>query len=118
MLQAITTGSATTIAEALLIGFLIGAQREVSQGEGHPGVRDFVLIALIGAVCGLLQNPWLIAASLLSVTAMLAVFYFQVRQRSGITTEMAALATYCLGFLAASPDNKLGAPLAIGISIV
>jgi uncharacterized membrane protein (DUF4010 family) len=108
----------TAIAEALLIGFLIGAQREASQGEGHPGVRDFVLIALIGAVCGLLQNPWLIAASLLSVTAMLAVFYFQVRQRSGITTEMAALATYCLGFLAASPDNKLGAPLAIGISIV
>jgi len=81
-------------------------------------VRDFVLIALIGAVCGLLQNPWLIAASLLSVTAMLAVFYFQVRQRSGITTEMAAVATYCLGFLAASPDNKLGAPLAIGIAIV
>ena len=108
----------TAIAEALLIGFLIGAEREASQGEGHPGVRDFVLIALIGALCGLLQNPWLIVASLVSVTAMLGVFYFQVRQRSGITTEMAALATYCLGFLAASPDNKLGAPLAIGISIV
>jgi len=110
--------AATAIVEALLIGFLIGAQREASQGEGHPGVRDFVLIALIGAICGLLQNPWLIVASLVSVTAMLGFFYFQVRQRSGITTEMAALATYCLGFLVASPDNKLGAPLAIGISIV
>ena len=40
--------AATAIAEALLIGFLIGVQREASQGEGHPGVRDFVLIALIG----------------------------------------------------------------------
>ena len=47
-----------------LMGFLIGAQREASQGEGHPGVRDFVLIALIGAVCGLLQNPWLTVAAL------------------------------------------------------
>ena len=55
-------GSMISIAEALLIGFLIGAQREASQGDGHPGVRDFVLIALIGAICGLLQNPWLTAA--------------------------------------------------------
>ena len=118
MLQAINTGTATTIAEALLVGFLIGAQREASQGEGHPGVRDFVLIALIGAICGLLQNPWLIAASLVSVTAMLGAFYFQVRPRAGITTEMAALATYCLGFMVASPDARFGAPLAIGIAIV
>jgi uncharacterized membrane protein (DUF4010 family) len=114
----ITLEAITVISEALLIGFLIGAQREASQGEGHPGVRDFVLIALIGAVCGLLQNPWLTVASLASVTAMLGVFYFQVRQRSGITTEMAALATYCLGFLAAGPNVRYGAPLAIGISIV
>ncbi len=118
MLQAITTGTVTTIAEALLVGFLIGAQREASQGEGHPGVRDFVLISLIGAICGLLQNPWLIAASLVSVTAMLGAFYFQVRPRAGITTEMAALATYCLGFMVASPDPRFGAPLAIGIAIV
>jgi uncharacterized membrane protein (DUF4010 family) len=110
--------SVVAIAEALLIGFLIGAQREASQGEGHPGVRDFVLIALIGGICGLLQNPWLTAASLLAVTTMLGVFYFQVRQRSGITTEMAAVATYCLGFLAASPGTEHGEPLAIGISVV
>jgi uncharacterized membrane protein (DUF4010 family) len=106
------------IAEALLIGFLIGAQREASQGEGHPGVRDFVLIALIGAVCGLLQNPWLTVAALASVTAMLAAFYFQVKPRTGITTEMAALTTYCLGYLAASPVNPLGEQLAIGLAIV
>ena len=110
--------SMISIAEALLIGFLIGAQREASQGDGHPGVRDFVLIALIGAICGLLQNPWLTAASLLSVVAMLGAFYFQVRPRTGITTEMAALATYCLGFLAASPAVEYGNSLAIGLAIV
>lgn len=118
MPAAITPEALAAIAEALLIGFLIGAQREASQGEGHPGVRDFVLIALIGAICGLLQNPWLTVASLVSVTAMLGAFYFQVRPRAGITTEMAALATYCLGFMTASPDARFGAPLAIGVSIV
>lgn len=111
-------GPIVVLAEALLIGFLIGAQREASQGDGHPGVRDFVLIALIGAICGLLQNPWLTAASLLSVVAMLGAFYFQVRPRTGITTEMAALATYCLGFLAASPAVEYGNSLAIGLAIV
>lgn len=106
------------VVEALLIGFLIGAQREASHGEGHPGVRDFVLIGLTGAICGLLQNAWLTVAALLSITAMLAVFYFHVRERTGITTEMAAVATFTLGFLVATPGNPLGAPLAVGTAVV
>lgn len=106
------------IIEALLIGFLIGAQREASHGERHPGVRDFVLIALTGGVCGLLQNPWLTVASLLSLTALLGVYYFHIRERTGITTEVAAVATFALGFLVATPENPLGAPLAIGTAVV
>ncbi|MCS6951388.1 MAG: MgtC/SapB family protein [Bryobacterales bacterium] len=107
-----------SVVEALLIGFLIGAQREASHGEGHPGVRDFVLIGLTGAICGLLQNAWLTVAALLSITAMLAVFYFHMRERTGITTEMAAVATFTLGFLVATPGNPLGAPLAVGTAVV
>ena len=106
------------IIEALLIGFLIGAQREASHGERHPGVRDFVLIALTGGVCGLLQNPWLTVAALVSLTALLGVYYFHIRERTGITTEIAAVATFALGFLVATPDNPLGAPLAIGTAVV
>jgi uncharacterized membrane protein (DUF4010 family) len=106
------------VVEALLIGFLIGAQREASHGEGHPGVRDFVLIGLTGAICGLLQNAWLTVAALISITAMLGVFYFHVRERTGITTEMAAVATFTLGFLVATPGNPLGAPLAVGTAVV
>jgi uncharacterized membrane protein (DUF4010 family) len=109
--------AATAIAESLLIGFLIGAQREASHGERHAGVRDFVLIALVGAICGLLQAPWLTVAALFSIAALLAVFYFHVGERTGITTEMAAVATFCLGYLTATPDNPLGALLAIGTAI-
>ena len=78
--------AATAVGEALLIGLLIGAQREVSQGEGHPGVRDFVLVALVGAVCGLLETPWLTAATLISLTALLCVFY--LRGRVGKATQI------------------------------
>jgi uncharacterized membrane protein (DUF4010 family) len=109
--------AAKAIAEALLIGFLIGAQREASHGERHAGVRDFVLIALVGAVCGLLQAAWLTVAALFSIAALLTVFYFHVGERTGITTEMAAVATFCLGYLTATPDNPLGAQLAIGTAI-
>jgi len=106
-------------AEALLIGFLVGAEREASheEGERQPGVRDFILIALVGAVCGLLQNPWLTVAALVSVAGLLAVFHFQVADRSGITTEMAAVATFCLGYLAASPFAA-GHQLAVGLTLV
>jgi uncharacterized membrane protein (DUF4010 family) len=104
----------TAIGEALLIGFLIGAQREASQGEGHPGVRDFVLIALIGAVCGLLENAWLTAAALISVTALLGIFYVRGPERSGITTELAAVIAYALGFLTTTTLSRL----AVGTAVV
>jgi uncharacterized membrane protein (DUF4010 family) len=107
-------GAATAVGEALLIGFLIGAQREVSQGDGHPGVRDFVLIALVGAVCGLLEIPWLTAATLISVTALLCVFYLHGRERSGITTEVAAVTAFCLGYLTTTPLSRM----AVGVAIV
>jgi uncharacterized membrane protein (DUF4010 family) len=111
-------GPLRAIIESLLIGFLVGAQREASHGERHAGVRDFVLIALVGAISGLLQNAWLTVAALISITVLLSVYYFHIAERSGITTEMAAVATFCLGFLVAAPNNPLGEPLAIGTAIV
>jgi uncharacterized membrane protein (DUF4010 family) len=108
------SAAVTAIAEALLIGFLVGAQRESSQGEGHPGVRDFVLISLAGALCGLLGNAWLTAAALISVTALLGVFYLRGRERSGITTEIAAVTAYVLGLLTTTPLSRL----AVGVAVV
>jgi uncharacterized membrane protein (DUF4010 family) len=80
-------------------------------------VRDFVLIALVGAVCGMLEMPWLTAAALLSITALLGIFLFRVRKATGITTEMAAVTTFCLAFLTAAPSLPHGSALAIGVTI-
>lgn len=100
--------------QALLIGFLIGAERESALGERHPGMRDFILVSLVGAITGLLGQVWLAVAALVSIALLLAVFHYQIPERAGITTEMAAVATFFFGFLTTTPH----ASLAIGMAIV
>lgn len=112
------------LASALLVGLLVGAQREEAGGDEHPGLRDFVLVTLAGGVCGLLESLWLDAAALVSIAAIFTVFHYENREkRGGITTELAAIAAFLLAMIASSPKfNSGGAawgrPLAIGVTIV
>ena len=109
-----------SIAEALLIGLLVGAQREAQAdaGENQAGLRDFILVALAGGICALLQSPWLTVATLLSMVALVGILHITAQKRTGITTEIAVVVTFCLGYLTAVPGYPLGAPLAIGVTVV
>jgi uncharacterized membrane protein (DUF4010 family) len=117
-----------SLAGALLIGLLIGGQREAIHREaGHhdpgfctpPGLRDFLIVALAGGVCGMLGTPWLTAPALISITALFAVFHYEERlQRRGITTELAAVSTFALSYLAASPVPSFAEPMAIGATLI
>ena len=109
-----------SIGEALLIGLLVGAQRETQAdaGENQAGLRDFILVALAGGICALLQSPWLTAAALLSIVALVGILHITAQKRTGITTEIAVVVTFCLGYLTAAPGYPMGAPLAIGVTIV
>lgn len=120
MLPALTvTIAIEAIASALLIGVLIGAQREAAGGAEHPGLRDFLLVALAGGICGVLGNPWLDAAALLVIGAVFAVLHYEDREkRTGITTELAAAATFLLALLAASYQYSFARPLAAGTAIL
>jgi uncharacterized membrane protein (DUF4010 family) len=112
------TDSAAHLAAALLVGALVGAQRETTPGD-HPGLRDFLLIGLAGGVIGLLGNPYLAAAGLLSTAGLLVVFHYEDREkRAGITTELAGVATFVLALLAASAQIHLGEPIALGTAIL
>ncbi len=110
-----------SIAEALLIGLLIGMQREGIQQPTvwrRAGVRDFVLIAVSGGICGVLQISWLSAAALMAITVLVAAFAYKVADpHAGVTTELATVVTFCLGFLTAYPAFPAGSLLAIGTTI-
>lgn len=108
----------TALAEALLIGLLIGVQRETIQGDRRPGLRDFLVIALCGGVCGLLQQPALTVSALAAAVVFATIYYLRAVERSGITTEFTLLATFLLAYLTAVPSFKEGSPLAIALTIV
>ncbi len=117
---------AWNFATALLIGALIGIERERhKQRQEHPeiaGLRTFVLVALFGALSGwvglVLATPWILAAGLVAITAfVLAGYVLSVRLNPdglGLTTEMAAIATFLLGALATLGQREL----AVGIGVI
>jgi uncharacterized membrane protein (DUF4010 family) len=94
---------------ALFIGALVGIEREqkkaLTRDVGLGGIRTFILVAMAGAVAGWLSDqlasPWIFAASLVIVAALvLAGYVLTVKAGSaspGLTSEIAALVVYLLG---------------------
>lgn len=111
-----------SVAEALLIGLLVGAQRESSrredgEDESRPGLRDFMVVAAAGAVCGLQQSAALTAVAGLGVLAILLLSKLRAA-KAGMTTELAGIAVFCLCYVTTSPDFKAGEPTAISIAVI
>lgn len=95
------------MAIAVFLGLLVGMQREWTAHK-PVGLRSFALIGTIGGVIGLLaadQGAWIVATGLIAVSAaVLSHSFFLARQAKtpGMTTELAAIATFLLGVLATS----------------
>lgn len=89
---------------ALIIGFLIGIERERS--HANMGVRTFILIALQGTLAAWLENTLLTLVLSFFVLAIILLGYLRFtangRQSKdiGITTELSGAIVFCLGFLA------------------
>src|SRR5689334_14232132 len=93
---------------AIGIGLFIGLEREhreveVLRGKPHEtilGVRTFSLVSLTGWVCAILGSPWLSVAALLALGGLIAVGHMRdAPEARGLTSEVAALATFLLGML-------------------
>jgi uncharacterized membrane protein (DUF4010 family) len=94
---------------ALLIGALVGIEREKSKrARGHAtigGIRTFILFAEAGAVSAWLSqqlaSPWPFGLAFVSVAALVTAGYVRTAARDpeelGLTTEAAALAVCLLG---------------------
>ncbi len=92
---------------ALVIGLLIGIERE----RAHPnekimGVRTFILISLLGAIAGGMQNSWIVVLLLAFSLGLILISYFnQTNSKArgidpGLTTEFAAAIVLCLSYVA------------------
>jgi uncharacterized membrane protein (DUF4010 family) len=103
-----------SLAVALAAGALVGAEREHAssakrEGDEFGGIRTFPLIALLGAFGALLRpvaGPWLLVTLLAALAALVTVSYVRASADGdhGISTEIAAIATFGLGALAATPE--------------
>ncbi len=111
---------------ALLIGALIGIEREKRKNEDQDisgsGLRTFILVAEVGAVAGWLSRilfmPWLLVAALLAVAAcVLSAYVLGARVQPhalGLTTEIAAITVCLLGAMVTFGHRDL----AIGLAVI
>jgi len=98
---------ASAILVALGAGLLIGVERERRMEADHlpaaAGVRTFAITALLGALAALSGSQVLLAATALGVIVLTALSYRKTRTADpGLTTEIALLATFVTGVLAAT----------------
>ena len=113
------------LAVALSLGALVGAEREVTEigkkarqaGIEFSGVRTFTLISLLGFGSAYLADMfgvWALAGILLIVGGFLLAEYWR-QEFLGITSELAALATFLVGAIA-FVSSLIAA--AVGVAIV
>ncbi len=116
-------------AVALLIGALIGLEREFVQQRGQEqhfaGIRSFTLVTLFGALTASLTNqfgllPFIIAFSglILLTMASYVAATLHAREVEGITTEIAILLTFLLGALVIWDQAKVAIVLGVIIALI
>lgn len=120
-------GVLRNFAVALLIGALVGIEREKKkslEGDlGIGGIRTFILIALAGALSAWISQVlaafWILAVTMAGVCAVVVAGYVaQAKARPtdlGMTTEVAAIAVCLLG--AACLLGYPGIAVALGVAV-
>ncbi len=108
--EALTSDLAVVLQKAgiaLLIGVLVGLERERDRADGDElfaGIRTFPLISLLGFLSSLLASAtsyWVLAVALAAFFALVITTYaYSAREgHIGMTTEVSALIVFILGAL-------------------
>lgn len=113
-------------AMVLLMGLLIGLEREHSQREDESlfaGVRTFPLITLTGFLAALVAragHEWVLPVALAGVSALAVGSYVMTARgiHHGATTEFVALLAFILGALAALNYLLAAATFAVATALI
>lgn len=108
---------------SLGIGLLMGLERERNPAS-RAGLRTFGLVTLLGTVCAALAvrtgAPWLLAAGLIVVGAMMIAAYHRQPDASdpGTTSVVALMLAFCYGAMVWYGDRSVAVMLAIVTTIL
>jgi uncharacterized membrane protein (DUF4010 family) len=109
---------------SLGIGLILGLEREydkLKEEQGFAGIRTFPIVAIIGFILGNLSTaytPWLviiISAAFLLFLSLSNLSIVKKHVMTGITTNMALLATLILGVMVANHLHKEAVATAVVI---
>ena len=113
-------------ATALLIGALIGVEREKRKMDDNDidawGLRPFILASLVGAISGWVSRtydfPWVVVGVLVVLAALVVTSYVLVARVQpkalSLSTELGAVAVFLLGAIVTMGHEGL----AIGLGVV
>ncbi len=119
---------------ATAIGLLVGIERgwrerDAGAGQRTAGIRTFTLSGLLGGVFGAIAKTMedvvgggiVIAVGVLAYTAVFAAFRFREvmdEDSYGVTTVVAAIATFAVGVYAMIGDPILAAAIGVVVTII
>ncbi|MBN1311319.1 MAG: MgtC/SapB family protein [Anaerolineae bacterium] len=109
---------------ALVLGFLIGLEREREKDLLFAGMRTFALISLLGATVAFASQqfvgPWLMIVGFLIISAFALVSHIRGAGTGhiGITTEVAFLLAYLMGALVYWDMLVLAAAMTVVVVLV
>lgn len=106
------------LGESLALGLLVGIERYRGRAPGEKksaGVRTFAIFSLLGTLCGLFAVTSITVATFGAVAALVLVGYYRSPQESlGLTTEIAALLVFWIGYLLTTHE---AAAISLGIVV-
>ncbi|WP_187648394.1 MgtC/SapB family protein [Nitrosophilus labii] len=103
------------LAIAIILGFMIGLQREIQvyfeKSQEFGGARTFAIISLIGYLCAYLTTytEWILPSVILGLIIFLTYVHSKtvvLTKDIGTTTEFAAIATFLVGALLFFKDKQ------------
>ncbi len=120
-----TTTLFQQLAISLLLGLLVGLQRERTEAD-LAGFRTFPLLTIFGTLCAVfgreLGNPWMVPAGFLGVIAVIIVGNLpRIKAASGdtgVTTEVAMFVMYVVGALVVVGPWSVAVAVAGGAAIL
>lgn len=106
-----------TLGIALLIGVLVGAERETSKSYAGIGLRDIVLASSVGWISSRLQEPLIGLALFGGLVAFMLIYRPRDGSVLGVTTEFAVIAVFAMSYVLGGITEQSSIAIIVALAI-